>query len=82
MAFGSVYANWLTLIHSEYPHIWDKAFRLFGLGTAADHHVHHKFFKFNYGHLCMWYDMLCRTYRHPDSFPRVFFVDSVADKLK
>ena len=25
-----------------------------GFGTAADHHVHHKLFKYNYGHLFMW----------------------------
>jgi hypothetical protein len=53
MAFGSLYANWLTLIHSEYVHPWDGLFRKLGLGTAADHHVHHKLFIFNYGHLFM-----------------------------
>jgi len=35
MAFGSLYANWLTLIHAEYVHPWDSAFRFLGLGTAA-----------------------------------------------
>lgn len=49
MAFGSSYACWLTLIHSEYVFPWDAAFRQLGFGTPADHHVHHKFFKFNYG---------------------------------
>ena len=29
-----------------------------GFGTAADHHVHHKMFKYNYGHLFMYWDML------------------------
>jgi hypothetical protein len=53
MAFGSLYANWLTLIHSEYKHLWDPYFRWMGFGTAADHHVHHKVFKYNYGHLFM-----------------------------
>jgi len=53
MAFGTLYANWLCLIHSEYTHPWDWLFRKVGLGTAADHHVHHKLFKFNYGHLFM-----------------------------
>lgn len=52
MAFGSVYANWLTLIHSEFHHPWDKSlFRWIGFGTAGDHHVHHKLFIWNYGHL-------------------------------
>ncbi len=53
MAFGSLYANWLTLIHSEYHHPWEKIFRVFGLGTASDHHVHHKLYSYNYGHLFM-----------------------------
>ncbi len=51
MAFGSIYANWLTLIHSEFAHPWDGCFRMLGMGTSADHHVHHKLFTFNYGHL-------------------------------
>lgn len=53
MTFGSLYANWLTLIHAEYPHPWDALFRRIGLGTAADHHVHHKLFRYNYGHTFM-----------------------------
>lgn len=65
MAFGSLYANWLSLIHSEYPHPWDPLFRKIGFGTAADHHVHHKLFKYNYGHLFMYWDMLGGTYRDP-----------------
>jgi|UniRef100_A0A8J9SSD0 sterol desaturase/sphingolipid hydroxylase (fatty acid hydroxylase superfamily) len=73
MAFGSSYACWLTLIHSEYVFPWDGIFRKLGLGTPADHHVHHKFFKFNYGHLFMWFDQLGGTYRDPSGFaPRVF----------
>jgi sterol desaturase/sphingolipid hydroxylase (fatty acid hydroxylase superfamily) len=28
------------------------------LGTAADHHVHHKLFRFNYGHTFMWAEFL------------------------
>jgi alternative squalene epoxidase len=42
MAFGSTYSCWLTLIHSECAFPWDGIFRRFGLGTPADHHVHHK----------------------------------------
>lgn len=73
MAFGSVYANWLTLIHSEYALPWDSMFRRLGLGTPGDHHVHHKFFKYNYGHLFMWFDMVCGTYRKPEVFvPKIF----------
>ena len=53
MAFGSLYANWLTLIHAEYVHPWDSLFQALGLGTAADHHVHHKLFVSNFGHLFM-----------------------------
>lgn len=65
MAFGSSYANWLTLIHSEVTFPWEPMFRRFGLGTAADHHVHHKFFKYNFGHLFMWFDWMAGTYRSP-----------------
>lgn len=73
MAFGSCYANWLTLIHSEYTFPWDPYFHLLGFGTPADHHVHHAFFKFNFGHLFMWHDMLCQTYRKPSEFaPKSF----------
>lgn len=73
MTFGSTYACWLTLIHSEYVLPWDAAFRGVGLGTPGDHHVHHKFFKYNYGHLFMWFDRLGGTYRDPRQFaPKVF----------
>ena len=69
MAFGSTYAGWLTLIHSEYVFCWDHGvFRRLGLGTPADHHVHHKFFKYNYGHLFMWWDRMAGTYRDPREF--------------
>merc|ERR1712071_297799 len=66
MAFGSVCANWLTLIHSEASFPWEPAFRRCGLGTAADHHIHHKFFKYNFGHLFMWFDWAAGTYRSPN----------------
>lgn len=72
MAFGSVYACWLTLIHSEYTFLWDPVFRVLGLGTPADHHVHHKLFNFNFGHLFMWWDVLCSTYRNPRTVERYF----------
>ncbi|CAE8644698.1 unnamed protein product [Polarella glacialis] len=65
MTFGSLYANWLVLIHSEYTHPWDGIFRRLGFGTAADHHVHHRLFVFNYGHLFMYWDKALGTYRDP-----------------
>lgn len=75
MAFGSLYANWLTLIHSEYHHPWDFAFQQLGFGTAADHHVHHKLFIKNYGHLFMY---TLFYYRHCiGMFPFIrFFCDA------
>jgi sterol desaturase/sphingolipid hydroxylase (fatty acid hydroxylase superfamily) len=73
MAFGSMYANWLTLIHSEYAFPWDGLFHLIGFGTPADHHVHHAFFKYNYGHLFMWPDMVGGTFKHPREYaPKAF----------
>ena len=74
MAFGSTYANWLTLIHSEYYFPWDNTlFYYLGFGTPADHHVHHAFFKYNFGHLFMYMDMLFGTYKNPNEFiPKQF----------
>lgn len=73
MAFGSFYANWLTLIHSEYTFPWDQLFHRVGFGTPADHHVHHAFFKYNFGHLFTWFDRIWGTYRHPSEFaPKQF----------
>uniref|UniRef100_A0A7R9U564 Fatty acid hydroxylase domain-containing protein n=1 Tax=Pinguiococcus pyrenoidosus TaxID=172671 RepID=A0A7R9U564_9STRA len=65
MTFGSLFANWLTMIHSEYAHPWDLMFRAIGLGTAADHHVHHKTFKYNFSHLFLYWDRAAGTYRDP-----------------
>jgi len=65
MAFGTLYANWLCLIHSEVVHPWDWLFRRVGFGTAADHHVHHKLFSKNFGHTFMYSDMLFGTYLNP-----------------
>ncbi|KAJ1459382.1 hypothetical protein M885DRAFT_511307 [Pelagophyceae sp. CCMP2097] len=63
MTFGSLYANWLCLIHSEFDHAWDGLFKAIGFGTAADHHVHHKLFSKNYGHLFMYWDVAGGTYK-------------------
>mmetsp|Transcript_18443 Transcript_18443/g.56771 ORF Transcript_18443/g.56771 Transcript_18443/m.56771 type:complete len:351 (+) Transcript_18443:210-1262(+) len=65
MAFGSSYANWLCLIHSETHHPWDPLFYKLGFGTAADHHVHHKLFAYNFGHLFLYWDQVLGTYRDP-----------------
>jgi sterol desaturase/sphingolipid hydroxylase (fatty acid hydroxylase superfamily) len=65
VTFGTLYANWLVLIHSEYSHPWDFLFRLVGFGTSGDHHVHHKLFVYNYGHLFMYWDFLYGTYKNP-----------------
>tara|TARA_A100001015_G_scaffold306339_1_gene400451 strand:- start:991 stop:1890 length:900 start_codon:yes stop_codon:yes gene_type:complete len=67
MTFGATYASWLTLIHAEYAHPWDGIFKSLGLGTAADHHVHHKLYNYNYGHLFMYWDRVFGTYRDPAS---------------
>ena len=69
-AFGVSYSLWLCLIHSEFSHPWDKLFRAVGFGTAGDHHVHHRLFVFNYGHLFMWWDKLLGTYKSPIDVPQ------------
>lgn len=66
MAFGAGWSSWLCLIHSEVHHPWDPLFRLLGLGTAADHHVHHRTFIYNYGHTMMWWDWAMGTYKRPE----------------
>jgi len=66
MLFGSIWSAWLCAIHSEVHHPWDPVFRALGLGTAADHHVHHRTFIYNYGHTMMWWDRLAGTYRAPE----------------
>ena len=72
MIFGSVYANYLCLIHSEYEHPWDALFMKLGIGTPADHHVHHKLFNRNFGHLFMYWDKLFGTYTDPRSVTKHF----------
>lgn len=62
MAFGTIYANALCLIHSEYEHAWEPFFAAVGIGTSRDHHMHHRLFNKNYGHLFMYADHLCGTY--------------------
>jgi len=66
MAFGASWSAWLCLIHSEVHNPWDGLFRRLGLGTAADHHVHHRTFIYNYGHTMMWWDRLAGTYKPPE----------------
>eukprot|EP00929_Paragymnodinium_shiwhaense_P047660 TRINITY_DN24165_c0_g1_i1.p1 TRINITY_DN24165_c0_g1~~TRINITY_DN24165_c0_g1_i1.p1 ORF type:complete len:380 (-),score=72.04 TRINITY_DN24165_c0_g1_i1:266-1405(-) len=79
MAFGSMYANWLVLIHAEYRHPWDGVFRKIGFGTSADHHVHHRLFVYNYGHLFMYWDRLLGTFKDPSELVPKYFND---DDLK
>ena len=72
MIFGSLYANYLCLIHSEYEHPWDSLFMKLGIGTPADHHVHHKLFNRNFGHLFMYWDKMFGTYTDPRSVTKHF----------
>lgn len=62
IAFGTIYANWLVLIHAEYEHPWDYLFQSIGFGTPRDHLIHHQRFKCNYGHLFMYWDSLFGSY--------------------
>merc|ERR1719387_938994 len=62
-------ATTAQLLHAN---VWE--YMLFGaswsgwlcLGTAADHHVHHRTFVYNYGHTMMWWDRLAGTYKRPE----------------
>lgn len=51
------------------------------LCSAADHHVHHRTFVFNYGHTMMWWDRLAGTYKSPKSV-RAFTDESTAAILQ
>jgi sterol desaturase/sphingolipid hydroxylase (fatty acid hydroxylase superfamily) len=65
-AFGAVFSSQLTLIHAEYHHPWDGWFRRLGIGTPADHHVHHVRLGCNFGHCFTWWDRAAGTYVAPD----------------
>ena len=65
VAFGTIYGNYLCIIHCEYHQPWDPVFRALGIGTPGDHHVHHAAFKYNYGHLFTYWDRIFGTYREP-----------------
>jgi len=65
MVFGTIYANMLLLIHSEYSHPWDPLFQYCGLATSAFHRVHHKLFVYNYGHIFTCWDIFFNTYKAP-----------------
>lgn len=71
IAFGTLYASQFTLIHCEFPHPWDGLFEMLGIGTAADHNVHHMLFIYNYGHFFMYFDKLFGTYKSPHSVKRM-----------
>lgn len=62
MVFGTIYANMLTLIHSELDHPWDCLSHYLGIGTPQDHRIHHTKMKRNYGHIFMYWDQLGSTY--------------------
>jgi len=61
--FGNIYSSMLTLIHSEYEHPFDFLFRMFGIGTARDHNIHHRLQKYNYGHMFMYWDYIFGTFK-------------------
>eukprot|EP01061_Rhynchopus_euleeides_P019709 TRINITY_DN32331_c0_g1_i1.p1 TRINITY_DN32331_c0_g1~~TRINITY_DN32331_c0_g1_i1.p1 ORF type:complete len:313 (+),score=103.78 TRINITY_DN32331_c0_g1_i1:52-990(+) len=65
MTFGSILSTMLVLIHSEWTHPWEPLFERLGVGTAADHHVHHAIFNKNFGHLFTYWDRLVGTYANP-----------------
>jgi len=75
--FGSLYATQFTLIHCEFSHPWDPLLKCLGIGTSADHHIHHALFTKNYGHFFIYWDVLFGTYQNPSTckFFRSFRLD-------
>jgi len=67
IVFGFAYSVHFMLIHSEFEHDFDPILKAFYVNTAADHHVHHKLFLFNYGHFFTIYDRIGGTYKCPKS---------------
>jgi sterol desaturase/sphingolipid hydroxylase (fatty acid hydroxylase superfamily) len=65
IAFGTLYASYFVLIHSEFRHPWDDVFEFIGIGTAEDHNVHHAILSHNFGHFFMWWDQLFGTFKSP-----------------
>jgi sterol desaturase/sphingolipid hydroxylase (fatty acid hydroxylase superfamily) len=82
IVFGATYANYLCLIHSEYEHVWDRCFHKIGIATAADHHVHHRLFNQNFGHLFTYWDRMFGTYTSPSEYPKYFVGSSNKNKNK
>ena len=81
MVFGSLYANWLTLIHSEHAHPWDRLFRMIGTYILKIHHhkkdeIPHAFLYFVLSSLLCslfptffsWSFRMIGTYRSTDHF--------------
>jgi len=82
MAFGTSYANQLCLIHCQYENPWDPVFRALGIGTSADHHVHHKLYKYNYGHIFMYWDWIFGTYKSPKTVATFSITEKRTDKQR
>jgi len=49
-------------------------FSFFGISTAADHHVHHRLFNKNFGHLFTYWDRMFGTYTSPKEYPQHFII--------
>jgi sterol desaturase/sphingolipid hydroxylase (fatty acid hydroxylase superfamily) len=67
VAFGTVYASYLMMIHSEFPHGYDEFLRSLGVYVAEDHHVHHAQFNYNYSHFFTYMDRLLGTYKRGET---------------
>lgn len=63
IAFGFVYSTHFMLIHSEWACPQDGLASKFGIYVAADHHVHHSLFLYNYGHFFTFWDRCMGTYK-------------------
>jgi len=62
ICFGSIYSMYLSLIHADYDHYWDKYLLFIGIMTAKNHRIHHQKRIYNYGHIFSYWDRLLGTY--------------------
>lgn len=58
---GSIFSNYFLYIHNNQNFSFDKYLPYFGLISAKQHELHHRFCHCNFGHLFVWNDYLFRT---------------------
>ena len=61
---GSIISNYFLYIHNNYSFTFDKYLPSFGLMSAKQHEMHHRYCNCNFGHLFIWNDYLFCTLKN------------------